>query len=148
FTDAPSGSAERCAFARALASACGSGPDTLARHFVDSPQLRKALAFPRLSRLAANRRAPGWYNYILARTKHLDHVVRSSIRAGMDQLVILGAGYDSRAYRLRDALRTARVFEVDAHRTQERKRARLARAGASEAGTTFVPVDLNRESLA
>jgi len=119
----------------------------MARYFVESPQLQRGLAIPRIARLIANRQAPGWYDYISARTSHLDQIVRSSVQTGMQQLVILGAGYDSRAYRLRAELRNARVFELDARQTQEQKRAQLARAGTSETGTTFVPIDFNRDSL-
>ena len=47
------------------------------------------------------------------RTRHIDDVLAESLRAGATQVVILGAGLDSRAYRFGDALRGVRVFELD-----------------------------------
>ena len=47
------------------------------------------------------------------RTRHIDDVLAESLRVGATQVVILGAGLDSRAYRFGDALRGVRVFELD-----------------------------------
>ena len=44
---------------------------------------------------------------------------------GAAQVVILGAGYDSRAYRMRELLKGVRVFEVDYGPTQEYKKRRV-----------------------
>jgi methyltransferase (TIGR00027 family) len=60
------------------------------------------------------------------------------------QFVILGAGFDTRAYRLRDDT-GVRVFEVDTPRTQRVKRETLARAGIDASGVTFVPADFENE---
>ena len=59
------------------------------------------------------------------RTRHIDEVLVESLKAGSTQVVILGAGLDSRAYRFGDALRGARVFELDLPQTQEYKKARV-----------------------
>jgi methyltransferase (TIGR00027 family) len=61
--------------------------------------------------------------FIALRTAFLDRAVREAIRDGVDQIAILGAGYDSRAARL--ARRGVRFFEVDRESTQEAKRARI-----------------------
>lgn len=58
------------------------------------------------------RRMPGSLGSILCRTRYIDDVVQRSLQAGLDQLVILGAGFDSRAYRIA-GLENVRVFEVD-----------------------------------
>jgi methyltransferase (TIGR00027 family) len=46
------------------------------------------------------RRMPGTLGAILCRTRYIDDVLKRSLGDGIDQLVILGAGFDSRAYRI------------------------------------------------
>ena len=60
------------------------------------------------------------------------------------QFVILGAGFDTRAYRLPDDTRV-RVFEVDSPRTQMVKRETLMKAGIDAGGVTFVPADFEEK---
>src|SRR5947207_165210 len=56
---------------------------------------------------------PGAVGYFNARTQYFDAVLLQEARAGLEQLVILGAGFDSRSLRFSDALQRVRVFEVD-----------------------------------
>jgi methyltransferase (TIGR00027 family) len=58
------------------------------------------------------------------RTRHIDDVVDNGLKTGISQIVNLGAGLDSRAYRI-DALRSGRVFELDLPATQEYKKKRV-----------------------
>jgi methyltransferase (TIGR00027 family) len=60
------------------------------------------------------------------------------------QFVILGAGFDTRAYRLPNGTRV-RVFEVDSPPTQIVKRETLEKAGIDAGGVTFVPADFEKE---
>ena len=60
------------------------------------------------------------------------------------QFVILGAGFDTRAYRLPNDTRV-RVFEVDSPQTQIVKRETLKKAGIDSSGVTFVPADFEKE---
>ena len=60
------------------------------------------------------------------------------------QFVILGAGFDTRAYRLPDGTRV-RVFEVDSPQTQMVKRETLKKAGIDSSRVTFVPADFETE---
>lgn len=77
-----------------------------------------------------------------ARTRFLDESIRSAVADGAKQLVILGAGLDTRPGRMRDILEGVRVFEVDLPDSQAVKRAALQRAGmADDWGAEFVPVD-------
>jgi methyltransferase (TIGR00027 family) len=82
----------------------------------------------------------------VARTRLIDDLVGEA-RPG--QVVLLGAGYDSRAYRL-PALRSARVFEVDHPATQATKRRAVAARvePGRRAHVRFVAVDLLRDDLA
>lgn len=83
----------------------------------------------------------------VVRTRFIDDLVREAIRTGAQQLVLLGAGFDSRAYRLEEA-RGISVFEVDHPATQRAKRERLqARFGSLPANIRFVEVDFEKDSL-
>jgi methyltransferase (TIGR00027 family) len=68
------------------------------------------------------------------------------VERGVSQVVVLGAGLDTYAYRspLRDRLR---IFEVDHPATQAWKRQRLAAAIPVPASLTFAPVDFEHETL-
>lgn len=98
-------------------------------------------------RKATERICPGIYGYALARGHHMDEIVRQELAAGIDALVILGAGYDTRAYRMSE-LADVRVLEVDRPATSREKRSRLARAlGSMPANVAFVEVDFTHHDL-
>ena len=78
-----------------------------------------------------------------ARVTFFDSVVDRYL-GGISQFVILGAGFDSRAYRLPEGT-PVRSFEVDTPRTQAAKREMLKKAGIDTAGIGFVAADLERE---
>jgi methyltransferase (TIGR00027 family) len=78
-----------------------------------------------------------------ARTTFYDAALERHL-AGIDQLVILGAGFDTRSYRLPTGTRV-RCFEVDAPKTQAFKREMLEKAGVDTARTTYAPADFLKE---
>ena len=124
--------------------------DPVADAFLDRP-LRAAVAaaaLPGVGRVipwVLDRRIPGPRASAVARTRYIDDALRAAVAAGTEQVVILGAGYDSRAYRLPE-LRGVRVFEVDHPDTQSVKRQVLERRfGALPPHVTFVAVDFDRE---
>lgn len=84
----------------------------------------------------------------VARTRLIDEWVEGALTEGATQVVVLGAGYDSRAYRLA-GMRTARVFEVDHPATQASKHGMVAtRVEAGRRGhVRFVAVDLMRDAV-
>jgi methyltransferase (TIGR00027 family) len=91
---------------------------------------------------------PGHHNYVLVRTRYLDDFLSAQLASGFDQLVILGAGYDSRPYRFADRLSEVMVFEVDHPATSRAKQARVTRVlGATPANVRYVAVDFNRDAL-
>lgn len=55
---------------------------------------------------------PGWHEHLIAHTRFIDELVQENAINGIEQYVILGAGYDTRAYRL-DLPQSLRVFEID-----------------------------------
>ena len=85
-------------------------------------------------------------NMIALRTAAIDRAVREAVTLGATQLVILGAGYDGRAWRMPE-LAGVKVFEVDHPATQTDKRARVAKLPATKAFVSFVSIDFERDSL-
>ncbi|MBN2098335.1 MAG: SAM-dependent methyltransferase [Dehalococcoidia bacterium] len=83
----------------------------------------------------------------VARTRYIDDYSQACIKDGVEQVVILGAGFDSRAYRLK-AFSKVKVFEVDHPNTQKTKAARL-KTVLKEWPTwvTLVPVDFEKDRL-
>jgi methyltransferase (TIGR00027 family) len=84
----------------------------------------------------------------VVRTRLIDDLIGDALTDGARQALLLGAGYDSRAYRI-PSMAAARVFEVDHPATQATKR-RLIRAHVHpdrRAHVTFVPVDLVNDDL-
>ncbi|MDB5978564.1 MAG: SAM-dependent methyltransferase [Nevskia sp.] len=85
--------------------------------------------------------------FIAARTRFAEDALARAITKGVTQLVVLGAGLDTYAYRNAPDPRL-RIFEVDHPSTQAWKRGRLAEAGiALPPGLTFAPVDFEQQTL-
>lgn len=95
---------------------------------------------------AIDRRWPGARTSGIARTRLIDDWLAEAIRDGASQIVILGAGFDSRAWRL-PALANVPVFEVDQAATSLEKRRRLVEAGLDPSRITQVPLDFDRDPL-
>ena len=86
-------------------------------------------------------------NSILARTQYFDDVVKSSVDNGLEQLVTLGAGYDTRAYRI-EGIENVRVFELDHAITQHIKIGKIIEIfGTIPNHVTHVPADLELNDL-
>lgn len=88
----------------------------------------------------------GIYGSQVMRTRYLDDVVRMQALLGVTQLVILGAGLDTRAYRLPELAATT-VFELDLPATQAMKRERLGATAPLAREVRFVAAELGREPL-
>jgi methyltransferase (TIGR00027 family) len=80
------------------------------------------------------------------RTSAIDAAVAAAVAGGATQLIILGAGYDGRAWRMPE-LAGVRVFEVDHPATQGSKRAHLSELPPAQGVVSFVSIDFERESL-
>src|SRR5690349_1341454 len=79
--------------------------DPLARMFLTWPLtiVARLTSLPGLGRLLPwiiDYRVPGARSSAVARTKFIDDAIRASLGEHTEQLVILGAGFDSRAYRM------------------------------------------------
>jgi methyltransferase (TIGR00027 family) len=90
----------------------------------------------------------GMSNLMLVRTRFVDEQLQRAINEGATQVVILGAGFDTRAYRFAEALKDKSVFEVDYRSTQELKTRRLESAiGSVPAFVHFAEIDFKRDDL-
>ena len=91
---------------------------------------------------AIDARWPGPRAAVCVRTRWIDDAIAAELARGLDQLVLLGAGFDARAHRL-PRIERVRVFEVDHPATQAMKRAVVGAAPR----ITYVPLDLLRDAL-
>ena len=127
--------------------------DELALHFL--PAGLKVLArlgrWPPVRNLIFNlseKRASGIWGGVLCRKRYIDDKLTEAVRAGLQAVVILGAGLDTRAYRPA-ALGARPVFEVDLPENIAYKKAKLqAVCGSVPAHVVLVPLDLERQDLA
>jgi methyltransferase (TIGR00027 family) len=88
------------------------------------------------------------YFYVNARTRHIDSWLERAIAEGATQVVILGAGFDSRPYRFSKAGLGVRFFEVDLPVTiRAKERAVAALEGVPPAYVRYVPTDFSSQSL-
>lgn len=91
---------------------------------------------------------PGFHEFFIARTRYIDDHLQRCIDDGLEQLVILGAGYDSRAYRFDALVRKIKVFEVDHPATQAVKKTKvLGRFKTLPAHVCYIPVDFSKEDF-
>ncbi|HEY3295869.1 MAG TPA: SAM-dependent methyltransferase [bacterium] len=147
----PSESAFNVAICRAMAAHEDGddvrGPDTLAEIFLNEDS-RKAVIDRASREHIKTMVTPPLYHFLHARTVWLDGVFTRALTDGFSQIVFLGAGYDSRAYRFRDRLGGTRVFELDAPATQQRKRRQLELAGIPvPERVTFAETDFKEGAL-
>ena len=117
--------------------------DPLAVRFL-SPEFRlmaEAARLPparRLLETVIDHRWPCARPGVVARTRLIDQVVLREL-GQVGQVLILGAGFDTRAFRL-PGMDRVRVFELDHPATQAAKQRVLRRSGRSPAHVSFVPV--------
>ena len=97
--------------------------DPLAVHFLSQPILDRFKNPIRrtIARWFMNSFYPGVNGAVVARVRFMDDRLEASIQEGLEQLVIIGAGFDTRAYRFNIPDAGIRVFEVDQSRTQQVK---------------------------
>jgi methyltransferase (TIGR00027 family) len=120
--------------------------DPYARSFVSALTFYPTWALVRLGILDVTL-PRGTVDFALARERYIHDLMVREISSGIQQLVILGAGFDTRAYRIAE-LGDIPVFEVDHPVTQAGKRAALEKVDAKlPAKHTFVSVDFDKQQL-
>ena len=124
------------------------GPDTVAEIFLPGDQAAAIRDPEGRQRVKEQDFVIGVYEYVMARTRFFDQCLGSVLREGIDQLVFLGAGFDSRPYRFINEIGRMRVFELDVPPTLDHKKRCLAKAGiAMPEGLQHVPINFNTQSL-
>jgi methyltransferase (TIGR00027 family) len=125
--------------------------DTLAKLFIPAA-LRFLLEFAWFRRYLRNKlqaTVPGTYPYVIARAKFFDEQFLNALRVQVPQIVLLGAGYDTRAIRYQSRNQGCNIFELDTPALLARKAARLARGGvALPASLTLCPTTFGHDDLA
>lgn len=100
---------------------------------------------------------PGWFDaaltdglrsHVVLRSRYTEERLARAVQRGVNQCVILGAGFDTFAYRQPGWAADIRIFEVDHPATQDEKRFRLQRAGIPiPSNLEFVSIDFESVSL-
>ena len=153
-SDRPSRTAHFVALGRALADAGLSHVpgfhDPTARVFLNAKGARSLAKVEQAARSGQGgvrlEAARGMADLIALRTVAIDAAVREAIAGGVRQLVVLGAGYDGRAWRMPE-LAGVKVFEVDHPATQADKRARQAELPRAAGIVSFVSMNFEHDSL-
>ncbi|MDP9036228.1 MAG: SAM-dependent methyltransferase [Myxococcota bacterium] len=147
--------AEGAAFCRALGAlehpAALRNPDHLAHYFVTRAVWRLGLlpVLRHIARRDVERRLPGALVLHQIRTRLFDELTLTAVRNGASQVIVLGAGGDSRGYRFRRELARARVFEIDHPETLAWKQDCVRRMlGELPDHVRYVPVDFDSDALA
>ncbi len=116
--------------------------DPLAVHFINPKMWEVLVENPEM---AADTEAG--INSIVGRVRYLDDIVEKSVNEGLEQLVILGAGFDTRAYRI-EGMENVKVFEIDHPSTQQYKTLKIKEIFQSNLeNVVYVPVDFESEKI-
>jgi methyltransferase (TIGR00027 family) len=128
---------------------CYKGTDHIAYILVPG-FVKLLLRFPRVCQLYNIYLAPkGIYEYVNARTKYIDSVFMDVLEQGFDQIVIFGAGFDSRAQRLSKLNKKSKIFELDTPITQEDKLNGFTEKNIMiPENLIYIPINFIQESLA
>jgi methyltransferase (TIGR00027 family) len=146
----PSKTAMGVATARALAAIDEReeirGNDFMAEIFLPD-NVKAFLKDINMREMIANQ-TPGMYEYIMARTSYFDNIYENALRENISQVLVLGAGYDTRPYRFKDLIKDTRIFELDIHTTQQQKIKLLQQNNIPiPEQLTYVPINFNTETL-
>ncbi len=123
--------------------------DPVAKELVGST-IKFLMQFNRIRNLTVRQTdgvAKGIYGVQVCRTRFIDDAVQTAISKGIQQVVILGAGYDTRPYRL-PQMKTIEVFDFDLPAIQEDKKKKLQKyLGLLPRHVTFIPIDFDTQAL-
>jgi methyltransferase (TIGR00027 family) len=116
--------------------------DPLAFHFINPKMWEFLVEHPEM---AADTEAG--INSIVSRVRYFDDFLEKSLKEGLEQLIILGAGFDTRAYRI-NGLEDVEVFEVDHPDTQHFKVQKIKEIfGSIPENVVYVPIDFETEKI-
>lgn len=126
--------------------------DPYAIHFIDSKlrlaaRLYKYPVFAKYINSIIKKKIPGALSSGIARTKYIDELLKTAVSNGVKQVIILGAGFDTRAVRL-DFLNSIPVIEID-HPNTSNFKAEIYRnrIGRIPENVCFLQIDFNKQNL-
>jgi methyltransferase (TIGR00027 family) len=87
-------------------------------------------------------------SHVVLRSRFAEDRLAAAVQRGVSQYVILGAGFDTFAFRQPDWAKPLKIFEIDHRDTQSVKRSFLAKAGLElPANVRLAQIDFEHESL-
>jgi len=90
----------------------------------------------------------GIYEYIIARTKYIDSSFKKALAESFDQILLLGAGFDTRALRFQKEARRTHIYELDASPTQRVKLWQYKKLGLDiPSNVEFIAIDFDTNLL-
>ena len=90
----------------------------------------------------------GIYEYVIARTKYIDNIFKESIENGIEQILLFGAGFDTRAVRFAEKNMKTKIFELDTLYTITAKINQFKKRGISiPENTILISIDFNVDSV-
>ena len=125
--------------------------DPWAHLFLSAPARGALSAWSRsLSARLLRRLGPSGTTYVPLRHRFIDDHLLASLDAGAVQVVLLGAGYDTRAYRFAEQLAGRPVYEVDLAPISQAKARTIDRHADDfpDANVVRVEIDFENEALA
>ena len=123
------------------------GTDYLAKIFLDKSYLDR-IPGPDKLKWARENSNRGAYEYMAARTNLIDQLFVACLKKNIPQIVFLGAGFDTRAWRFENVIKNTQIYELDLPATQKWKRKCLSDAGIEAKNYVhFVPTSFNLKSL-
>ncbi len=91
--------------------------------------------------------ARGIFGVQICRTRYIDDLLQTALSRGIGQVVILGAGLDTRPYRL-PGMDVVKVFEVDLPVVQEDKKKKIKKKlGGLPENIIYIPIDFDTQNL-
>jgi len=124
------------------------GPDYLAERFLSSELMNNLNNPSILEKEIEQKQLRGAYGLTIARTVYFDQVFKQNLSENIPQIIFLGAGYDSRAYRFQELINETVIFELDINTTQERKMKCLNKLGIQiPKNVKLIPIDFEKNSL-
>ena len=149
----PSETAMIAAFARAVAAKEDRlqirGSDYLAELFLTDEGKKPLSDIASRKWAIQNLITPPLYGYFICRTAYIDCIYEKALSENFSQIVFLGAGYDTRAYRFKNANSNIRIFEMDIVSTQNRKIEVLKNANIDiPEQVSFISINFKNENFA
>jgi len=121
--------------------------DNLAELFLPKPfrlLLNVSIIRNALQKIYA-KKIPGGFPYIVAKSRAIDDMLETALSSGdIQQLVFLGAGYDTRSYRYKSLLSRTRIFEIDHPEIIERKKSLVKKQNLSQENLVYCAADFDQ----